>query len=206
MFICTSLLSIILTFFATLPSLWITCIDTRNSLVFIHYPKHPMAPPTFLASTPTSRRNRRKLQKQRRRARQATNCGGLWRDKTGKASDEPRDWLLTAFPDEHKAAAECVLPKAYTFEPDLSRNFSTGELISQYRKDLLTSKAPNPFSFLDVQIPSPTLSLPLSPQVASVQQSADQGHDVHDIGFSTAMGLPTPPPESVIHRNIRQDE
>ncbi|KAK5089376.1 hypothetical protein LTR70_007076 [Exophiala xenobiotica] len=150
-----------------------------------------MAPPTFLASTPTSRRTRRKLQQRRRRARKAQNCSGLWKDDTAKASDEPRDWLLRVFSDEHKAAAECVLPNAYTFEPDLSRNFST------------TS---NLFSFLDVQIPSPTLSLPLSPQVASAQQCTDQGYDAHGIGFSTAMGLPTPPPETVIDRNIRQDE
>jgi len=165
-----------------------------------------MAPPTFLASTPTNRRTRRKLQQRRRRARQAQNCSGLWKDDTAKASDEPREWLLPAFSDERKAAAERVLPKAYTFEPDLSRNFSTSELLSQYRKDLLTAKASNPFSLLDVRIPSPTLSLPLSPQVASVQQCTDQGHDAHGIGFSTAMGLPTPPPETVINRNIRQDE
>jgi len=69
-----------------------------------------------------------------------------------------------------------------------------------------SEKGTNPFSLLDVQIPSPTLSSLLSPQLNSAQHSTDQNYDVHGIGFSTATGLPTPPPEAIIHRHIRQDE
>jgi len=131
MFICISLLSTIFTLFANLPLLCITCIDTQNSFVFIHYPEHPMALPTFLASTPTSRRTRRKVQKQRRRARQAQNCSGLWKDPAGEADDEPRDWHSTASPAEQQTVAGFALRKADKFEPDLSRNFGTGGLTPQ---------------------------------------------------------------------------
>ena len=66
--------------------------------------------------------------------------------------------------------------------------------------------ATNPFSLLDVQIPSPTLAIPFAPQVAAVQQSSDDHHDVYGIGLSTSIGLPTPPPEAVIHKHLQRDE
>ncbi|KAK5954973.1 hypothetical protein OHC33_003652 [Knufia fluminis] len=147
-----------------------------------------MAPPAFLASTPSSRRTRRKLQKQRKRARQSQDGNYLGPVKSNLPSNEHRDWHSTAHAAEHNAVAAFSLPQTHKFEPELKTDFES---------------TPNPFSLLDVHIPSPTLSVPLSPPVGSTQRPPYSGHDVYGIGYGS---LPTPPPEAVTHKRFRQDE
>lgn len=186
---------------ATLLRTLIPCINTQISIVSVLFARYPMARPTFLVSTPMSRRTQRKLQKQRRTTRQRQDGDGLWAREYGKASNEHRDWLSASNPFEHTSTP--TPPSTSSFEPGLKIDLSASKSKSQYKWHVLTSQVTNPFSLLDVQIPSPNLSMPSSPQGGPVQHLPD--HDVHGIGFGTTIGLPTLPPEAVIH-HIRQDE
>lgn len=165
-----------------------------------------MAPSTFLASTPMSRRTRRKLQKGRRRTRQPQNASDFWTPKKEIATSERQDWFRAARPLEHTAASTSTLFGTSKFEPELKCGLSTSKVYPRYSKHMLTRRGSNPFSLLDVQIPSPSLFISSSPQAAPFLQTSDHGHDMHSIGFNKTVGLPTPPPEAVVHRNLHQDE